>query len=250
MAITFFGVATTPADNSTQADNATVVVTEPASMVAGDLCVLIGTAGIATAAGITLSQQGGQTWDALAEHTATAAATQKIWWCKFNGTMSAHPSLAFTNYAGSIPCSVQLLVFRPTSGTDTWAVDTAIAYTDFTAPGSPFTMTVTGITPTAAETVSIAGWVATGTAITLSSLSGTGWSQTSLNAQYRDTSGSDITVGYAYNIKSSSSPTNNVSLNGSAGLPGTKFIIAFSDTAVVFNPGFAVGATKTTGGIF
>src|SRR5712664_2291148 len=90
--ITFFGAASAPADNGTQV-GATVAVTPPASMLAGDLAVIIAQNRSGTVGNIRISEPGGQGWSFTQElvdssgglgssGVATALVVRKFW-CTF-----------------------------------------------------------------------------------------------------------------------------------------------------------------------
>lgn len=222
MAITYFNSASAPADNGAQAGPGPVAVTPPASMQTGDLVLLIGQ--YRGAVSITVSATGGQTWNTLAEISTTNCDVQ-MFWCRFDGTWDANPSL--TNTTGTAALTVVMHVFRPTDTSKDWAVDVALVEADFTAPATPFTVTITGVTTTQASTVAVATW-ATADDNTWDSLSGTGWSVTGA-AQYRNTTGQDQSCTFAHNIQTSAGATNNVSKNQATlgGDAGTTSIIAF-----------------------
>lgn len=229
--ITFFGVATKPADNTTNAASGTVSVTPPGSMVVGDLVVMIMDNRIASFTP-AISADGGQSWTTFSAMNTTNFSGM-VAWCRYNGTWSADPS--FTT-SGTNAASVQMLVFRPTTGTNVWAVDNAFSSTAISGTGAK---TITGVTTTAASTVAIGIWLSQGTSNTWGTLSGTGWVQTSLGAQYRNTSGNVISNAYAYQIKTSAGATNNVSLTPSGTAVGFTAIVTFKESAPpAFKQGF------------
>lgn len=219
MAITLFGTpAATPADNGTNTGNPTVV-TPPASMLAGDFVVLIGIRR-ASSGTLSISEAGGQTWTALTQQSGNTLQV-RFFYCTFNGSWSADPSITM----GATLCnSGFMLVFRPDANNSVVA-DVALASGTFTAPSTPFTVTQTGIT-IATNAFAIATWH-NSSAITYGTLAGAGWSQTSLTAQYRNTSGSDQTAAIAYFIGTGA--TGDVSLNESAGTAGNKNMISFKE---------------------
>ncbi len=220
MAITLFGVASTPADNGSSATDPTVV-TPPANMQAGDLVVMIGHRRAASGT-LSISQAGGQSWTTLANNVANTTVV-RYFWCVFNGSWTADPSVTM----GATLCNlVQMLVFRPDAGY-TWQADVALAYTSVATPSSPFTVTRNGIT-IASNSVAIAGFH-TIVAITWSSFTGAGWSKTGLSAQYRNTAGSDSTDSYGYFIGSGA--TGNVSQNESSAAAGQTAILSFTELA-------------------
>jgi hypothetical protein len=233
VSITLHGIGTTPTDNGTNTADPTVV-TPPASMQAGDLCVLIGDRRASTGT-LTMSETGGQTWTALTQNSANTQRL-RIFWCNFNGTWSANPSVTM----GASTCnSAYMLVFR-SSSTDAarrgFVADVALANASIAAPGSPYTLTITGITRTSGvQSVAIAIW-AVALANTFGTLSGADWSKTSLTAQYRNTSGSDQSLSFAYSIGTGA--TGNVSQNESAGTAAVTSILSFKEkTPSISNKG-------------
>lgn len=250
---TFHGVGTNPADNSSLGEPQTgASLTPPASMLAGDLVVIRlvnenGSAGD----GLALNHLGGQTWTSdttSGSYSYTgAAAGHRVYWCTFNGTWTGgNPTFDLPSKSGNRGGSAQILVFRPDSTSKVWALDTAPSWAGFSAPSTPFTVTVTGITPVNADTVTLAGWCSDDDN-TWGSLSGTGWSNTGLAAQYRNPAGSDISTTYAYNLKGAPSATNNVSQNQATlgGDAGSTFIISFYAT----NPSAPVTGNEATGSV-
>lgn len=231
---TFHGVSTNPADAGSLAEPQTgATLTPPASMLTGDLVIVRlynenGSAGD----GMQINNTGGQTWtsdttDGSYSYSG-AAAGHRIYWCTFNGTWSADPTFDFPSKPSTRGCGMQMLVFRPDATTKVWHIDTMPAWAGFAAPSTPFTVTITGITPANSDTVSLAGWCSDDDN-TWGSLSGTGWSKTGLGAQYANTGGSDLSTTYAYNLKGASSATNNVSQNQATlgGDAGSTFIAAW-----------------------
>lgn len=225
MAITFFGSASTPADNGTNTASPTSV-TPPGSMVEGDLVLLIAHER-AGSASITVNTTGGQSWTALSSIGASSL-TARMFWCRFNGTWAADPSV---NFSTGVCNTLVMLVYRPTTGSNVWAVDQALVELDFVAPSSPFTVTITGQTTTQPSTVTVAGWF-TADDNTWGSLSGSGWAVAGA-AQYRNTSGSDQSCTFADKIQTSAGATGNVSKNQATlgGDAGTSLIVTFYEEA-------------------
>lgn len=246
MAITFFGVATTPADNSGSSPGPTVTLTPPASMVDGDLVyVSVRYRDSAATISATPSNAGGQSWNAVSQYNTTNIRA-RVFWCRFNGTWSANP--AFTVTSGTNNIDAQMLVFRPTSAAYTWTLESGPNSATYSAPSTPFTVTVTGRTTTAASTVSIAAWHSVDDN-TWGTLSGTGWSKTSLGAQYRNNDTNDNSSTFAYNIQTTAGATNNVSQNQATlgGDAGSTSLHTFAETlvtaAVTGNAGTAAAGT-------
>lgn len=227
---TFFDSASNPADNGS-GNTAPVVITPPASMQAGDLCFVTvcfsGTSGT-----LTVSATGGQTWNSLTTRNQTRNRARSFW-CVFNGTWSASPS-----WTGSSTSNViaRMLVFRPDGGTaSSWAVDVAESSATYSAPSSPYTVSITGVTTGVPSVVVIAGWTSADDN-TWGSLTA-GWTALT-DPQIRNTYGTyQQSVSHAYMIKASAGATGNVSqvqaTNG--GDAGTSIIMAFRETRLVLN---------------
>lgn len=155
---TYYGSASSPADNGSATEPNTATITPPASMAAGDLAILIGQNGAAATGQITISNAGGQTWNLLGE-TAANAQCISVWWCEFNGTWSANPALDFAAQTGTLPTTAVLHVFRPGSATETWAVDQAYQAAGFSAPANAdYGVSRAGQTPTQNNAVTLVGW--------------------------------------------------------------------------------------------
>lgn len=219
--ITYFNSATNPADNS-PLDLTTVAVTPPALMVAGDLVVMISHSYV-TGNTQTLNATGGQTWTSETS-LSTTNSTARIFWCRFNGTWGANPSVDFTTPTAT---GVVMHVFRPTTATNLWAVDVAQQTATFTAGSSPYKKTIGGQTTVNNSTVSLASWFSTDDN-TWGTLVGAGW-VVSGNAQYRINSTSDNSSTYAYNIRTSQGTAANVGKNQATlgGDAGQTSIITF-----------------------
>ena len=222
---TFHGVSSSPTDNNPQA-GPTVAVAPPASMQTGDL-VIIFTHYRATGAALTMSQTSGQTWTA---ETANSGSTQttRIFWCTFNGTWGANPSV--TAGAGNTNgMSVVMYVFRPSTNSNSWKVN--VSQVNGSTTGSN-PNTITGVTTTASNTVTMAFW-STANTNTWGTLNGAGWSKASLSAQYRNTTGGQ-SHSTAYNIQTTTvGATNNVSQNeGGTATAARTSIISWSESPV------------------
>jgi len=239
--ITYFGSASTPADNGTNTASPTAV-TPPANMQKGDLVILIAAAR-ATSGTISMSNTGGQTWTALTQRNASANRSN-IFWAVFNGTWSANPSVTMGSTTNNI---VVMHVFRPTNTNYSWAVDVAESSGTYTAPASPYTVTINGITTNTDGALVFAAWTSSDDN-TWGNLT-TGWS-TPGSAQYRNTSGNDQSVTAAYLIKSPAGATGNVSKDQTAngGDAGTKYIIAFKEVAPTTTLGNGTDPSNSTNG--
>lgn len=216
MAITFFGAASVPADGASATNTAdpTAFSNPPiASMTAGDLAIIYAAKRNATGT-ISISNTGGQSWtDVGSVNSSGGTLTGNAFWCTFNGTWSAAPSVSFSATTNN---TVVMIVFRPDGTTYTWGYDTYSAgtasnpsLTSFAAIASPGSTWITPPTPTHDNNITIAGWN-TDDDNTWGTLTGAGWSKTGLSAQYRNTSGSDTSQSFAYLIQTTAQQTTNV----------------------------------------
>lgn len=232
---TFFGQATNPADNAASATSP-VALTPPASMVAGDLVVMMGITRLASAT-VAISVTGGQTWTS---ETAggTTDNTVRVFWCRYNGTWAADPSISFSS---TLCTSASMMVFRPTAGTKLWAVDQAISNPAYSAPLSPFTVTITGVTNAQPNTITVAYFTSTDDNA-YNALTGSGWTAGYTGNIYRrNTSGNDQSHVGVYRRSAGSGASGNVTANQSSvgGDAGSTAIISFYEyTAPSTNRGF------------
>ena len=220
MRITYFGSASTPADNGTNTANPTAV-TPPGGMQAGDLVLMIAQSRDSTAA-LAISNAGGQVWTSETQQNQTNCRI-RLFWCRFNGIWGANPSVSFGN---TNPHTVVMHVFRPSNTSSVWEVDVAQVSGNFAAPPVPRTVTIPGITMITDGAIVFAAW-ATADNNTWGSLTG-GWSTPGL-AQYRNSSGSDQSQTHAYRVMAIAGASGNVSKNQATlgGDAGARLIIAF-----------------------
>jgi hypothetical protein len=217
--ITYFNSASTPADNGTSATSPVAFSNPPiASMAAGDLVIVYAYCRNSGAT-IAVSNAGGQSWTSEAAHqSSTATLTGQVFWCRYNGTWSGAPSFSFSSTTNT---NVVMHVFRPITSTNHWNKDPT--------SGNPNTNKIQSFLAGAtiagnaasfgtinANTVSVQFW-ATDDDNTWGSLTGSGWTSTG-NAQYRNTSGNDVSSTYAHSIRTSagtvSQPTKTEATNG------------------------------------
>lgn len=208
--ITYFGSSSNPADDpAASLALATVAVTPPASMQQGDLVIMIGQRRASNIT-LTVSETGGQVWNALPILTGTNNVSPRIFWCRFNGTWNADPSVAMTTASTN---TVVMHVFRPPSRNYAWAIDVD---QQTTAHAAAATITRTGVTTIRPNTVTIAAWF-TADDNSWGSLTGAGWVVLG-SAQYRNTAGTDQSSTYAYQIRTTAGATGDVAktqtLNG------------------------------------
>lgn len=195
---TFFGSASTPADAGTNTAT-TTVVTPPSSMKSGDLVFMYSYLRASDATHL-INATGGQSWTSNAI-TAIGTAQYRIFWCRFNGTWSASPSV---DIGGTAVRSVIMFVFRPSATTLNWSNDTAQATTS-QAAGT--TDTITGITPNNNFNVTIAIWTI-GNITSYTNFVGTGWVN---GGSFSNISVNSATIAIAYQLQKIKAATGDVS---------------------------------------
>lgn len=251
---TFVGVKEVPTDGASAANaGPTVTIDKDAGALSsaqtGDLIVVVaqyrGLANSSTLGQILPNEYGGQNWNI--ERGATGNNHHcRMFWCRFNGTWTADPTFSrFVSGAvsGTLALTAVAMVFRPDSSSKHWVVCNGVISGSFTAGSSPFTKTITGLTPRKDDTVTIAVW-STADDNTWGSLSGTNWTQSGLSAQYRNTTGSDQSLAIAYQLQGTAAATNNVSLNQATlgGDAGRTQIVSF---AAITMPEGATAGTQS-----
>ena len=198
---TFFGVSAVPIDDPAAANaTTTITITPPASMLVGDLVVVYTQqrGNVAWTVGVT----GGQTWNNVGNNTATTNVSMNTFWARYNGTWPANPR--FDNSGGTCTSAV-MLVFRPNLSTNDWFTEQI----QTTAAAAAATITVTGVTPANGNNVTVASWMSADDN-TWGTLTGANWTKASLSAQYRNTSGTDQSMTFAYQLQGAAAATNNV----------------------------------------
>ena len=225
-AITYFNSASNPTDNGSSGSSPTAVA-PPASMVAGDLVILIGNSR-ENSGTLAISQAGGQTW--TSQTANSTQVSQRIFWARFNGTWSANPSVS-SNKTKAF--TVVMHVFRPSASANTWAIDVAQINAQYTKPAPPGNVTITGITTLTNGALVFANWASTdNNAYTLQT---SDWANAG-SAQYRnDTNDKDSSQSSAYKIMSTAGATGNVTnQQTSAGDDkGNTSILAFKEVSVI-----------------
>jgi len=224
--ITFFDSSSTPTDNGANGDAADLTLTPPASMVAGDF-VYVHVTHRSNGATLTNVVTGGQSWTAETNRSNGTSSVERGFWCRFNGTWAADPTF-HTNVSQGSAFTAIMLVFRPTGGGNTWAVDVAEQFVTFATPGSPFDVTRAGQTALTASTVTIASFHASSDANTWSLQTGT-W--TAPYAQIRNTTGAGTSTQLAYLIQTSAAATGSVVSRQNAALAGATMIQTFKEIA-------------------
>jgi len=225
MGITYFGSSSTPADNGSNTANPTAVA-PPGGMQAGDLVLMIAQSRSSTET-LAISNAGGQSWTSETQQNQTNCRI-RLFWCRFNGTWTANPSVSFSSFL-SYPRTVVMHVFRPSNTNSAWQVDVAQVSGNFAAPPPPRTVTIPGITTVTDGALVFATW-ASSDDNTWGSLTA-GWS-TPGSAQYRNNppgGGNDASQTHAYRVMAIAGASGNVSKNEATGGgdAGAYLIIAF-----------------------
>jgi hypothetical protein len=201
--ITYFGSASLPtADNGTNTTQ-TSAVTPPANMRSGDLVLLIAQRRASNITTMAISNAGGQQWNALTSLTGTASVSARIFWCRFNGTWTANPSI---NLGGTECNTVVMHVLRPPSTNYSWTIDA----NQISGAQTTRTATISGFsTLNTALTIVIAAWFSPD-ANTWDQLTA-GWTNLGASSQYRNASGSLQSATFAYRLYSTPTAVGNVS---------------------------------------
>lgn len=196
--MTYFNTSNQSGTGATQ----TLTITPPASMVRGQLVVMIVASDSTGAQARSISNAGGQNWSQIYNINQNNAG-QTIWWCIFNGTWSASPIIDFTAATPSVTSQeIEMQVFTATSNRYRWVFE-SLATSSTT--GST-TCTIPGVTTVAERTVALATW-ATSDQNTWGTLTA-GWSNAG-SASYGAT-GSGLSASYALKIFTSAQATGNV----------------------------------------
>lgn len=222
MAFAYFGSASNPADNGTNSGSTSV--TPPGSMVEGQLVILVAqekTSGGLAPIGLTTT--GGQTWTQIgAGQIESDTIAVKMWFCRYNGTWSANPTVSSAGTA----MTLVMHVFDPTSSTQKFFVDKAYRVDAFSSPGPGVATTITGITTLNPSTVTIGIWFVKDNP-TWGSISGTGWVTTG-SAQYRNSASSDQCCTFGHNIQTSVGTTADASKTMGALNKNSGYTVIFS----------------------
>ena len=226
MSIAYFRSASTPADNSPNTADPTAV-TPPGSMQAGDLVLMMAVSRTADTYTETLaiSNAGGQTWTPEAQVNQNNCKL-RLFWCRFNGTWSANPSVSFGNNS---PHIVVMHVFQPSNTSSVWQVDVPQVSATYPAPPAPRTVTIPGITTITDGALVFAAWASSDNN-TWGSLTA-GWYIPGL-AQYRNNS--NLSQTHAYKVMAIAGASGDVSKNQLTlgGDAGARLIIAFKAVIV------------------
>jgi len=220
MSIDYFGSASTPADNGQNDDNPTVV-TPPGGMQAGDLVLMIAQARASTGT-LAISNTGGQSWTSETQHDGNNCQL-RLFWCRFNGTWSANPSVSF----GSTNSNTLVMhVFRPSNTSSVWQVDVAQVSGTFAAARN---VTIPGITTITDGALVFATWASSDNNTWGNPTAG--WS-TPGEDQYRNREGQDQSQTHAYRVMPTAGASGDVRKRQSRSDAGARLIIAFKAVIV------------------
>lgn len=231
-AISFFGLASNPADNGTLDHTVARPITSPASMLANDYVVVLALAAAAAATTISVSNNGGQTWTSETQVDFNTNFSSRIFHCRFDGTWTANPSFVTVDTAAN-NFNLVMLVFR---GVDTvTALDVALASATYAAPGgAPYDVTRSGITTNTAGAMVVAFWIAQDNCAW--TLQTAGWSQ-GTPVQNRNSTGADTSISHAFKI---------VNATGSGDIVNTQETAVGPDAGLTYI--FALKAAVAGGG--
>src|SRR4030042_1147416 len=139
--IDYFGSSSNPLDNEFL--GGPIVEVPPLDeMWPGDLVILIACYRVSEGAPDTLeiAEDGGQSWNAEDYFVSTPSIYCRLFWCRFNGTWDANPSV--TAGSSTSTMSVVMHVFRPTSEDSNWQIDVPQVVGEFSAPSYPYDVTI------------------------------------------------------------------------------------------------------------
>lgn len=227
--MTYFGSASTPADNGAN-PGPTATVTPPGSMVAGDLVTVL--VQYRSGGGLLLvTVTGGQTWETASLLVQAGNVSTIVFYCIFNGIWSTNPIFGELTM-GTAALSAVMHVFRPTSGYSFQGLDAGVSYrAEHTAPSTPFDVTIPADTSTQDRIVALAAF-ATSDDNTWA-LQTAGWTNAG-SAQYRNTTGQDQSNSTAYKFFTSAGTIEAVT-NRQATLGGDATVVlgfGFYETAL------------------
>lgn len=239
MAITFVQRAANPADSAAlfNSGNATILASALSSAVAGDILVAGGYLRGDGSSNVTMQAGDGQTWNALTNNAFGSPdfIVYRRFWARYTGSFSADPAMVPSSLGTFLSQGLTINVFRPTNAANTWSVEVAESGTLFSAPGGAFDVVITGQTPTAPSTFTLASWLARDAVPTFSTLTG-GWTYPGGGAQLRNTGNSDASTSEAYLIQTSAAATGSVSNRMSSDRSGYKHIVTFRENVVAVSP--------------
>jgi hypothetical protein len=231
MAITYINSLSRPADNDTaNGPESNALTFGVAGVTTGDLAfIIVQYNGGGT---IVMSEPNGQDWQESAIYNSPGGQSCKFIWCRWDDATETGNNPRVTT--GANQQTVIYGVFRPTDPDWSWAVDQAIDTDTYTAPSTPFTVNIPGVTNSQASTVTFAVWHSEDDN-TWSTPSGAGWTNPDTHTVRNN---AVMSTALAYKIMTSAGATGDVSktqdtLGGDAGAIAIISIYEFDPAAVV-----------------
>ncbi len=212
--ITFVGEARMPTTADTGAIAINATITPPGGMAANDFVVVyVAVRDAGTAVTITNGITGGQTWTAPVVTQRQNNVNFRIFHANFTGTWAANPRF---DWVTSLPHQVWMVVFRGVHTTT--PIDAGPSIAAFTAPLTPFDVTIaaTTITTATANAMVIASWHSLDD--NTWALQTAGWSNPGGQTHWRTTAGSDSSSSIGYTTQATAggngAVTNRQTANG------------------------------------
>jgi hypothetical protein len=202
MTISYVGQFPSPADNVSQDDTAARAVAF-SGLSTGALMIIFGACKSASES-LAMAVTAGQSWTSETLRQGGASSC-RAFWGRYNGTFVGTPSIETAGKAG-ISLSAIGLAFAPTSGTNTWALDSVETYSGYSIPVSPFDVTAPSKTAVAASTVTVVFWYSEDD--NTWALQTVGWTNPGGQTQWRNAmTGKRQSVSAGYKIQTSAGAT-------------------------------------------
>ncbi|MEJ0103284.1 MAG: T9SS type A sorting domain-containing protein [Bacteroidota bacterium] len=224
---TFVAEAGSPSDNGSSTTS-TIAITPPASLQAQDLVIIY--AHYRGNVTLNINNAGGQVWNTATALAGNSNQSFAIFWCIFNGTWAAPPVVG--GGSNGTPLSAVMYAFRPSIAGNSWTVN---AGPNNAGPTNNTAISITGLTTTLPNTVTMAFWGSSSATTWSAAPTGTGWLKTGLSQQFRNTGGSDQSHTAAYNIRATSGAVANVSQTQSSSQNTRTSIISFAEVVPPVN---------------
>jgi hypothetical protein len=155
-----------------------------------------------------------EAWNALTQPAFSASTSSRRFWCVFDGTWDANPSVT-PGDAFNVAASLTMTVWAPNAAGSTWQLDTAQQTgTDTGNTGSPYEATVTSYTTTTDGAIAISG-SAWSDNVNCNVYSANGW--TTAFVGHDNAQGTGLCVSVLYKIMASAGATGAYDLAATAG---------------------------------
>lgn len=229
--ITFVSYGVVPADQGSQA-GPTITFPQPDGIAINDCLVVYVTYETpSTSLTYSVTTDGGQSWSSQTI-VQSGVMTSQVWIAVYNGTWSADPVFRISS-GGTNPMSGVMLAFRRVHTVT--PIDTADTGAAYSAPGSPFDVTITGIDPVNDGAMVVAFWDSDDD--NAWGLQTPNWANPGSAGRWRNLQGTDMSMAAAYlRVASGSSGdvTNRQALLG--GDAGTTHILALMPWSLAPDP--------------